>query len=163
MDELLQSFDPEEIDVFAELGIGASVSEAHQQSHHLNDPLEAFMDDENEMLETRFAHVDVEKLLKDLAIEALQDSNDDWGIGDAQLVFDFTSAQILKDRDAYHLALIVEMQGGPAIRPFATIIQNGEEWRALEPPTSLSERWHPLYNPLKKALSLAIGRIQTGA
>ena len=67
------------------------------------------------------------------------------------------SLRIERDRDAYHLSLIVDM-GGEQIKPFATVLAVKDTWQPMTAPKSLHAQWKPVYDSLCRALTEALTR-----
>ena len=70
---------------------------------------------------------------------------------------DMDSLRIERDRDAYHLSLIVDM-GGEQIKPFATVLAIKDTWQPMTAPKSLHAQWKPVYDSLCRALTEAMTR-----
>jgi hypothetical protein len=154
------------MDIYAALGLNTpvgedAVAETSPAAMDLNDPLAAFMDDDEEegltfgQMETSPAPVPVEELLATLARDLFNNEL-------LQKVLpnhtaDMNSMRVHRDRDAYHLSLIIDM-GGEHIKPFATVVAVEDEWKPLNPPKGLHARWKPIYDSLCKALTDALSQ-----
>ena len=66
-----------------------------------------------------------------------------------------SSLKVQRDRDAYHLSLIIDM-GGEQIKPFATVLAVEDAWKPMAAPRGLHARWKPVYDSLCKALTDAL-------
>lgn len=77
----------------------------------------------------------------------------------ADAVAKIESAKVVKQQEAYHLSLIIEMVGTGQVRPFATVLSTGEGVLPVSPPTHLSDTWHPLYNALRDLLLQAMNSL----
>ena len=97
----------------------------------------------------------VETLLATLARDLLDDER-----LSASLIgghADLASIKVQRDREAYHLSLIVDM-GGTHIRPFATVLAVDDAWKPLSAPKGLHAKWKPLYESLCNALASALAQ-----
>ena len=157
--------DDEEMDIYEALGLSTPVESSTQATAlDIYDPLAAFMDDEeddelvNESTNVSSASVSqetVETLLATLARDLLDDER-----LSASLIgghADLASIKVQRDREAYHLSLIVDM-GGTHIRPFATVLAVDDAWKPLSAPKGLHAKWKPLYESLCNALASALAQ-----
>ena len=147
------------------------------------DPLAAFMDDdeeplmadslfalneetavvqENQMTEpsTPISNDVITELLEVLVkkeLHARAERGENW-LGelpaDAQAKID--SACVIKEQQAYHLSLIIDMVGTGEVRPFATVLSTNDGALPVSPPSHLSKTWYPLYNALRELLLQAM-------
>ena len=160
--------DDDDLDIYAALGLNAPIDDApvvnnFNSALHIDpaDPLAAFMDDDDEEEEPLLfgaissPSVPVEELLAILVKDTLGDAQLHESLPTENVSVNLDSTHIQKDRDAYHLSLIIEM-GGEQIRPFATVKASGDTWTPMEPPKSLHQGWIPLYQSLAKALTNAL-------
>lgn len=160
--------DDEELDIYDALGLNTPVSPQKDGSLHIvdEDPLAAFMDDEDEdvlpvmtfvedSLPASMTFETIEALLATLARDLLDDERLQASLGGG--LADLNSLKVERDRDAYHLSLIVDM-GGQNIRPFATVLAVDDSWKPLHPPKGLHSRWQPLYESLCSALAGALNQ-----
>ena len=162
--------DDDDIDIYAALGLSTPVGNDVETGAATGayDPLAAFMDDDDEEDEAPVAdlfteHADeaapaaapqnVEDLLATLARDLLDEERlvSSLSGGEADLM----SLKVERDREAYHLSLIVDM-GGQRIKPFATVVATNNTWKPMSPPKGLHAKWKPLYDALCKALSDAL-------
>ncbi len=155
--------DEEEIDIYAALGLDTPVS-ADSPSTYVHDPLAAFMDDDDDTDEIghdMFAPTPpvstetVESLLATLARELLDHERLAASTSGGRV--DMTSLKVQRDRDAYHLSLIIDM-GGEQIKPFATVLAVEDVWKPMAAPRGLPARWKPVYDSLCKALTAALSQ-----
>ena len=161
-DFALPEADEEEIDIYAALGLNTPVS-ADSPSTHVHDPLAAFMDDDDtdEIGQDMFAPAPtvstetVESLLATLARDLLD--HERLAASTAGGRVDMTSLKVQRDRDAYHLSLIIDM-GGEQIKPFATVLAVEDVWKPMAAPRGLHARWMPVYDSLCKALTAALSQ-----
>ena len=161
----LPEVDDEEIDIYAALGLNTPIENTDEAplAHDLYDPLAAFMDDDEEeeipagtFIEPNSSMSDeaVESLLAILARDLLDHERLSASLSGGRI--DINSLKIERDRDAYHLSLIVDMGGGHHIKPFATVLAVEDTWKPLDAPKGLSKHWQPLYEALCKALTQAL-------
>lgn len=162
--------DEEEMDIYAALGLNTPVepsvsANTSQSGFHIDptDPLAAFMDDDDDdgaeeplmFGQTSPANVPVEELLAVLVKDTLNDGAIQQTLPSDSIRVDLDSTLVKKDRDAYHLSLIIDM-GGEQIKPFATVRASGDTWAPMQPPKGLHQGWLPLYHSLAKALTNAL-------
>ena len=210
VDDMSENNTDEDIDMFAVLG-AVKPTQAPSQSNFdaptsttFNDPLAAFMEDEEETLsaDSLFSMNDepnefvtspqqtvaaskpqnhptpvadakdsspalsnevITELLEILVKKELQarvERGEDW-LSDlpAQAVADIESAKIVKQQEAYHLSLIIDMVGTGQVRPFATVLSTGDGVLPVNPPSHLSQSWLPLYNALRELLVQAMSAL----
>jgi len=77
----------------------------------------------------------------------------------ADAVAKIESAKVVKQQEAYHLSLVIDMVGTGQVRPFATVLSTGEGVLPVSPPSHLSQSWHPLYNALRDLLLQAMNSL----
>jgi hypothetical protein len=211
VEEMQENESEEDIDMFAILGAIQPTAVAVQSNINApmsttsNDPLAAFMDDEDEetlTADSLFSMNDepnassevsqettvqiptfkestltastqdqspvlsnevITDLLEILVKNELQERaerGDDW-LSDlpTQAVADIASAKIVKQQEAYHLSLIIDMVGTGQVRPFATVLSTGDGVLPVSPPSHLSQSWLPLYNALRELLVQAMSAL----
>ena len=147
------------------------------------DPLAAFMDEDEESLvadslfalnegtnvvhenqvpepSTPLSNEVITELLEVLVkkeLHARAERGENW-LGDlpadAQAKID--SARVIKEQQAYHLSLIIDMVGTGEVRPFATVLSTNDGALPVSPPSHLSKTWYPLYNALRELLLQAM-------
>ena len=159
--------DDEEMDIYAALGLNTPVGK--QEAVASNgpiaepyDPLAAFMDDEDEEVPAPafvpshgIFNDTLESLIETLARDLLDHERLSASVSGGRINMDTLTVQ--RDRDAYHLSLIIDM-GGEAIKPFATVLAVKDTWRPMAAPKGLHARWKPVYEALCKALTEALSR-----
>ncbi|MDP6234388.1 MAG: hypothetical protein QF364_00935 [Candidatus Poseidoniaceae archaeon] len=147
------------------------------------DPLAAFMDEDEESLvadslfalnegtnvvhenqvpepSTPLSNEVITELLEVLVkkeLHARAERGENWLGGlpaDAQAKID--SARVIKEQQAYHLSLIIDMVGTGEVRPFATVLSTNDGALPVSPPSHLSKTWYPLYNALRELLLQAM-------
>ena len=77
----------------------------------------------------------------------------------AEAVAKIESAKVIKDQEAYHLSLIIDMVGTGEVRPFATVLSTEQGTLPVAPPPQISKTWHPLYNALRELLLSAMNSL----
>jgi len=77
----------------------------------------------------------------------------------AEAVAQIESAKVIKEQEAYHLSLVIDMVGNGQVRPFATVLTTSEGVLPVSPPAHLSQTWHPLYNALRELLLQAMNSL----
>ena len=161
--------DDGEMDIYAALGLNTPVGpQEGTVSPGLvaepYDPLAAFMEDDDEddpYAADTFASSSVvspetvESLLETLARDLLDHERLSASVSGGRI--DMDSLTVERDRDAYHLSLIIDM-GGQAIKPFATVLAVEDAWKPMAAPRGLHARWTPVYEALCKALTEALSR-----
>lgn len=158
--------DDEDVDIYAALGLNTPVDSDALPVVDAYDPLAAFMEDEEDVQEFEPFTVPteaaaavslqtVEELLATLARELLDEERLMACLDGGHA--DLGSLTIQRDRDAYHLSLIVDM-GGEQIKPFATVVAANDDWKPMTAPKGLHARWKPLYDSLCQALTNALAQ-----
>ena len=158
--------DHNDVDMYALLGVGTDgATRSGEGATAAYDPLAAFMDDDddhkNEEATASSASVsedDIETLLTTLVRDLLDEERLDRVAPGARIANE--TVHVHKDRDAYHLSLIVDM-GGTPMRPFATVLSTDRGVLPLNAPTGLHGRWKPLYDTLQRALVQALRQHRT--
>ena len=77
----------------------------------------------------------------------------------ADAVAKIESAKVVKDQEAYHLSLIIDMVGTGQVRPFATVLSTEQGALPVAPPPQIPQSWHPLYNALRELLLSAMNSL----
>ncbi len=159
--------DDEEMDIYAALGLNTPVGKQEAVAPNglvtePHDPLAAFMDDDDEDVPVPafvpshgFSEETVESLIETLARDLLDHERLSASLSGGRI--NMESLTVQRDRDAYHLSLIIDM-GGEAIKPFATVLAVEDTWRPMAAPQGLHARWKPVYEALCKALTEALSR-----
>ena len=149
-----------DVDMYALLGVNTDGStRAGEAITTAHDPLAAFMDNDDDVANegdtttVSPSGVDVEALLTTLVRDLLDEERLDRVAPGARIANE--TVHVHKDREAYHLSLIVDM-GGTPIRPFATVLSTDRGVLPLNAPTGLHHRWKPLYDTLQRALVQAL-------
>ncbi len=90
-------------------------------------------------------------------LHARAERGDDWlSALPAQARAEIESAKVIKEQEAYHLSLIIDMVGTGLVRPFATVLSTGDGALPVNPPSHLAQSWYPLYNALRELLLQAM-------
>ena len=158
--------DDDDIDIYAALGLNTPIETDGNAPMPLDtyDPLAAFMDDDDEdeqpmmVQETTAAVISqetVEHLLATLARGLLDEERLQASLGNGHV--DLNSLKVERDREAYHLSLIIDM-GGHQIKPFATVVAVEDQWKPMQAPKGLHAGWKPLYDSLCQALASALNQ-----
>ena len=105
----------------------------------------------------------ISELLEILVKKELHSRNqrgEDW-LSDlpAEAVAKIESAKVIKDQEAYHLSLIIDMVGTGPVRPFATVLSTDQGTLPVAPPPQIPKSWHPLYNALRELLLSAMNSL----
>ena len=77
----------------------------------------------------------------------------------AEAIAQIESAKVVKDQQAYHLSLIIDMVGTGEVRPFATVLSTDQGTLPVAPPPQIPHAWHPLYNALRELLLNAMNSL----
>ena len=77
----------------------------------------------------------------------------------AEAVAKIESAKVIKDQEAYHLSLIIDMVGTGQVRPSATVLSTEQGTLPVAPPPQIPQSWHPLYNALRELLLSAMNSL----
>lgn len=77
----------------------------------------------------------------------------------ADAIAKIESAKVIKDQQAYHLSLIIDMVGTGQVRPFATVLSTDQGTLPVAPPPQIPQSWHPLYNALRELLLNAMNSL----
>lgn len=77
----------------------------------------------------------------------------------AEAIAQIESAKVVKDQQAYHLSLIIDMVGTGEVRPFATVLSTDQGTLPVAPPPQIPHTWHPLYNALRELLLNAMNSL----
>lgn len=112
---------------------------------------------------TPVSHEVVTELLEILVKKELHsrvERGDDW-LSDlpAEAIAKIETAKVIKDQQAYHLSLIIDMVGTGEVRPFATVLSTTEGTLPVAPPPQIPQSWHPLYNALRELLLNAMNSL----
>lgn len=128
--------------------------ESVNDSLNISAPLEAAQPLSNEVI------TDLLEVLVKNELQSRAERGENW-LADlpAEAIANIESAKIVKEREAYHLSLIIDMVGTGQVRPFATVLATGDGVLPVSPPTTLSQSWLPLYNALRELLVQAMSAL----
>lgn len=79
----------------------------------------------------------------------------------AAAIAQIETARVVKNQEAYHLSLIIDMVGTGQVRPFATVLSTGDGPLPVSPPAQISSTWQPLYNALREILMQAMNALSS--
>jgi hypothetical protein len=179
--------------MFAELGLTPQVNSPTISMPEINstvirnDPLAAFMDDDDEailetddfgfiiedggILENQSEELSMPPASDETIAELLQvlvkkelrqrkDRGEEWlSELPAEARANIESAKVIRDSDAYHLSLIIDMVGSGPVRPFATVLSTDNGFETA--PSSIPSAWMPLYNVLRDLLVQAMNTLSS--
>ena len=174
------SFEENEIDIFAELGVtgvGLANTLAVQkqiQNENLAILLGNNEEDDNQIIETPMPHNNVvqpveeaqvslsdERISELLEILVKQDLSLSEGKEiiesiPAKAKLNLESARVTKIDDEYEISVIIDVDGSGPVRPFAKIKSQNNILNLNEPPNTIPSGWVPLHNILRDILTKAM-------
>ena len=174
------SFEEDEIDIFAELGV-TGVRPANTlavQKQIQNENLAILLgnneEDDNQIIETPMPHNNVvqpveeaqvslsdERISELLEILVKQDLSLSEGKEiiesiPAKAKLNLESARVTKIDDEYEISVIIDVDGSGPVRPFAKIKSQNNILNLNEPPNTIPSGWVPLHNILRDILTKAM-------
>ena len=174
------SFEEDEIDIFAELGV-TGVRPANTlavQKQIQNENLAILLgnneEDDNQIIETPMPHNNVvqpveeaqvslsdERISELLEILVKQDLSLSEGKEiiesiPAKAKLNLESARVTKIDDEYEISVIIDVDGSGPVRPFAKIKSQNNILNLNEPPNTIPSGWVPLHNILRDILKKAM-------
>ena len=174
------SFEEDEIDIFAELGV-TGVRPANTlavQKQIQNENLAILLgndeEDDNQIIETPIPHTNVvqpveeaqvslsdERISELLEILVKQDLSLSEGKEiiesiPAKAKLNLESARVTKIDDEYEISVIIDVDGSGPVRPFAKIKSQNNILNLNEPPNTIPSGWVPLHNILRDILTKAM-------
>ena len=174
------SFEEDEIDIFAELGV-TGVRPANTlavQKQIQNENLAILLgndeEDDNQIIETPIPHTNVvqpveearvslsdERISELLEILVKQDLSLSEGKEiiesiPAKAKLNLESARVTKIDDEYEISVIIDVDGSGPVRPFAKIKSQNNILDLNEPPNTIPSGWVPLHNILRDILTKAM-------
>ena len=174
------SFEEDEIDIFAELGV-TGVRPANTlavQKQIQNENLAILLgndeEDDNQIIETPMPHNNVvqpveeaqvslsdERISELLEILVKQDLSLSEGKEiiesiPAKAKLNLESARVTKIDDEYEISVIIDVDGSGPVRPFAKIKSQNNILNLDEPPNTIPSGWVPLHNILRDILTKAM-------
>ena len=174
------SFEEDEIDIFAELGV-TGVRPANTlavQKQIQNENLAILLgnneEDDNQIIEPPIPHNNVvqpveeaqvslsdERISELLEILVKQDLSLSEGREiiesiPAKAKLNLESARVTKIDDEYEISVIIDVDGSGPVRPFAKIKSQNNILNLNEPPNTIPSGWVPLHNILRDILTKAM-------
>ena len=174
------SFEEDEIDIFAELGV-TGVRPANTlavQKQIQNENLAILLgnneEDDNQIIEAPMPHNNVvqpveeaqvslsdERISELLEILVKQDLSLSEGKEiiesiPAKAKLNLESARVTKIDDEYEISVIIDVDGSGPVRPFAKIKSQNNILNLNEPPNTIPSGWVPLHNILRDILTKAM-------
>jgi len=174
------SFEEDEIDIFAELGVTGVRPANHLavQKQMQNENLAILLgndeEDDNQIIETSIPHTNVvqpveearvslsdERISELLEILVKQDLSLSEGKEiiesiPAKAKLNLESARVTKIDDEYEISVIIDVDGSGPVRPFAKIKSQNNILNLNEPPSTIPSGWVPLHNILRDILTKAM-------
>ena len=174
------SFEEDEIDIFAELGVTgvrpANTLAVQKQIQNENLAILLGNDEEgdNQIIESPIPHTNVvqpveeaqvslsdERISELLEILVKQDLSLSEGKEiiesiPAKAKLNLESARVTKIDDEYEISVIIDVDGSGPVRPFAKIKSQNNILNLNEPPNTIPSGWVPLHNILRDILSKAM-------
>ena len=174
------SFEEDEIDIFAELGVTgvrpANTLAVQKQIQNENLAILLGNDEEgdNQIIESPIPHTNVvqpveeaqvslsdERISELLEILVKQDLSLSEGKEiiesiPAKAKLNLESARVTKIDDEYEISVIIDVDGSGPVRPFAKIKSQNNILNLNEPPNTIPSGWVPLHNILRDILTKAM-------
>ena len=174
------SFEEDEIDIFAELGVtgvrpaNTLAAQKQIQNENLAILLGNNEEDDNQIIETPMPNNNVAQ-----PVEEAQVSLSDERISElleilvkqdlllsegkeiiesipAKAKLNLESARVTKIDDEYEISVIIDVDGSGPVRPFAKIKSQNNILNLNEPPNTIPSGWVPLHNILRDILTKAM-------
>lgn len=79
----------------------------------------------------------------------------------AEAIAQIESARVIKNQEAYHLSLVIDMVGTGQVRPFATVLSTGDGPLPVSPSAQIPSTWQPLYNAIREILMQAMNALSS--
>ena len=175
--DLPETFEEEDIDIFAELGVsgGSSINNATSQQQQQNENLAILLSDNesvdsedqeplsapNVVIESSKIHLPdktISELLEILVKQELHSSEGEEIIKNIpeNAKLNLESAKVTKNHDEYEISVIINVDGSGPVRPFAKIKSENNILNLSGAPNSIPNRWVPLYDILRDLLTKAM-------
>ena len=178
--ETIDSFDEDDIDIFAELGVTGVrptnnlAEQKQQQNENLAILLGSNEEDENPADNEPVAQMNftpaaeepyaslsdetISELLEILVKQELSVSEGKEIIDSipAKAKLNLESAKVKKVNDEYEISVIIDVDGSGPVRPFAKIKSENNILNLHETPNSIPSGWIPLHNILRDILTKAM-------
>tara|TARA_B100000965_G_scaffold381571_1_gene379131 strand:- start:9471 stop:10061 length:591 start_codon:yes stop_codon:yes gene_type:complete len=174
---LPETFEEEDIDIFAELGVvgGRPINNAASQQQQQNENLAILLSDNesvdsedqeavsapNVVIESSKIHLPdktISELLEILVKQELHSSEGKEIIENIpeNAKLNLESAKVIKNQDEYEISVIINVDGSGPVRPFAKIKSENNILNLSDAPNSIPNRWIPLYDILRDLLTKAM-------
>ena len=176
---LPESFEEEEIDIFAEFGLVLNQPvEANSAQNFQNENLAILLSEDNEadhqedvqpinvvqyeaLIETQMATISDEtitELLEILVKKELHSLDHDTIISKipTKAKFNLETAKVSKSEEEYELSVIIEVDGSGPLRPFAKVRSENNSLLIEPAPKTIPSSWIPLYEALRDMLAKAM-------
>ena len=173
--EIPDSFDADDIDIFAELGVSGNnqITSANDVKKQQNENLAILLADEEKTIQTThdnavdlvnesggFSLPDetISELLEILVRQELHSSEGKEIIsnvpGNAKL--NPSTAKVTKCENEYEISVIIDVDGSGPVRPYAKIKSENNILRLEAAPKSIPSDWIPLHDILRDVLTKAM-------
>ena len=176
---LPDSFEEDEIDIFAELGVVNNRPVAANSAQNFqNENLAILLSEDNEadhqedvqpinvvqneaLIETQIATISDEtitELLEVLVKKQLHSLDQDTIISKipTKAKFNLETAKVSKSEEEYELSVIIEVDGSGPLRPFAKVRSENNSLLIEPAPKTIPSSWIPLYEALRDMLAKAM-------
>jgi len=178
--ETVDSFDEDDIDIFAELGVTGvrPANNLAEQQQQQNENLAILLGSNEEDVDlvddkpvpqmdiapdaeesyTSLSDETISELLEILVKQELSLSEGKEVIDSipAKAKLDVESAKVKKVNDEYEISMIIDVDGSGPLRPFAKIKSENNILNLHETPSSIPSGWIPLHNILRDILTKAM-------
>lgn len=174
------SFEEDEIDIFAELGVTGvrPANTLHVQKQIQNENLAILLgndeEDDNQIIDPPISHSNVVQPVEDAQV-SLSDERiselleilvkQDLSLSEGREIIEsipakaklnLESARVTKIDDEYEISVIIDVDGSGPVRPFAKIKSQNNILNLDEPPNTIPSGWVPLHNILRDILTKAM-------
>ena len=174
------SFEEDEIDIFAELGVTGvrPANTLHVQKQIQNENLAILLgndeEDDNQIIDPPISHSNVVQPVEDAQV-SLSDERiselleilvkQDLSLSEGKEIIEsipakaklnLESARVTKIDDEYEISVIIDVDGSGPVRPFAKIKSQNNILNLNEPPNTIPSGWVPLHNILRDILTKAM-------
>ena len=174
------SFEEDEIDIFAELGVTGvrPANTLHVQKQIQNENLAILLgndeEDDNQIIDPPISHSNVVQPVEDAQV-SLSDERiselleilvkQDLSLSEGREIIEsipakaklnLESARVTKIDDEYEISVIIDVDGSGPVRPFAKIKSQNNILNLNEPPNTIPSGWVPLHNILRDILTKAM-------
>ena len=176
---LPDSFEEDEIDIFAELGVVNNRPVAANSAQNFqNENLAILLSEDNEadhqedvqpinvvqneaLIETQIATISDEtitELLEVLVKKDFHSLDQDTIISKipTKAKFNLETAKVSKSEEEYELSVIIEVDGSGPLRPFAKVRSENNSLLIEPAPKTIPSSWIPLYEALRDMLAKAM-------